>query len=130
MKNSTCLLLLLGLFQCCTSSTPNAQATLDGRTFKIESFTGGKSEGMENMIFRDGKVENDVCTQWGFGDAPYTYDLQSRVFKYTLTSASEGRMDWEGTLSANVVSGKMVWVKAGQNDIHYTFKGAEEPGGK
>lgn len=130
MRNSIWLLFLFGLFQFCTSSTPNMQATLDGRTFKIESFTGGKSEGMENMIFKAGKVENDVCTQWGFSDAPYTYDPKSGVFKYTLTSASEGRMDWEGTVSANAVSGKMVWVKAGQNDIHYTFQGAEEPGGK
>ncbi len=77
------------------------------------------------MIFKAGKVENDVCTQWGFGSAPYTYDAQSGNFKYSLTSEAEGRMDWEGKWSANAVSGKMVWVKAGQNDIHYTFQGPE-----
>lgn len=126
MKNSTLLLLLFGLVHSCTSPSPKGQTTLDGRTFKIESFTGGKSEGTEMMMFKDGKVENDVCTQWGFGSAAYVFDAQSGTFKYTLTSEKEGRMDWEGKLSANTVSGKMVWVKAGQNDIHYTFQGEEE----
>jgi len=124
MKKAAFLFLLLGCV-CCTSATQSNPATLDGRTFKIESFTGGKSEGTEMMMFKEGKVENDVCTQWGFGSASYTYDAQSGAFQYTLTSEKEGRMDWEGKLAANAVSGKMVWVKAGQNDIHYTFQGEE-----
>ena len=120
MKNVLFLALLTWLW-CCSSPTQNS---LDGRSFKIESFTGGKSDGVEMMIFKAGKVENDVCTQWGFGAAPYTY-LPNGQFKYTLTSEAEGRMDWEGQVTGNMVSGKMVWVKTGQDDIHYTFKGEE-----
>ena len=115
----------LSAFTCCTPPASKAPVSLDGRTFKIESFTGGKSEGTERMIFKDGKVENDVCTQWGFGNAPYTCDADGN-FNYTLSSAAEGRMDWEGRVSGKSVEGKMAWVKAGQADIHYTFKGAEE----
>ncbi|MDX2134252.1 MAG: hypothetical protein SFV52_05685 [Saprospiraceae bacterium] len=120
MRNLLISALLLGLWNC---SSP-AQNKLDGRAFKIENFTGGKSEGVETMTFKAGKVENDVCTQWGFGSSDYSCDADGK-FRYTLTSEKEGRMDWEGQVTGNTVSGKMVWVKAGQDDIHYTFKGEE-----
>jgi len=123
MKKAMLFALLLAVIAC-TSQNPKAKVSLDGRTFKIESYTAGKLEGTEMMMFKDGKVENDVCTQWGFGSGAYTLDDNGN-FKYTLTSEKEGKMDWEGQVAGISVSGKMVWVKAGQGDIHYTFKGEE-----
>lgn len=125
MKNAIPLaLLLLAAIFACTSQNPNTKSVLDGRSFKIENYTGGRMEGTEMMTFGNGRAENDECTKWGFGDAAYTLDDKGN-FKYTLTSATEGRMDWEGQVSGSSISGKMVWVKSGQDDIHYTFKGEE-----
>lgn len=124
MKNSICLpALLLGILAC-TAQNPKAGVSLDGRTFRIENYTGGKPEGIEMMMFKNGMVENDECTKWGFGSGAYTTDDKGN-FKYTLTSEKEGKMDWEGQVTGSTVSGKMIWIKAGQADIHYTFSGEE-----
>ena len=69
-------------------------------------------------------VENDECTKWGFGSGAYTHDEKGK-FKYTLVSEKEGKMNWEGQVEGSSIAGKMVWVKAGQEDIQYTFKGEE-----
>jgi hypothetical protein len=124
MKNVILFIALLLGTIACTSQNPKAKAALDGRTFKIENYTGGEMEGTEMMTFKNGTVENDECTKWGFGNASYTLD-EGGNFKYTLNSDAEGKMDWEGQVSGTSISGKMVWVKAGQEDIHYTFKGDE-----
>ncbi|MFN8278695.1 MAG: hypothetical protein U0V49_00275 [Saprospiraceae bacterium] len=108
----------------CTSPSPKAKKTLDGHQFLIESTTGGKSEGSENMMFNAGQVENDVCKQWGFGKAAYTIDDNGH-FKFSLTSEKEGRMDWEGNVHGSFINGQYVWIKSGQDDIHYTFEGKE-----
>ncbi len=123
MKNLMLLLVLLLTFSC-TSQNSKAKMTLDGRKFKIETYTGGKLEGSENMMFKNGQVENDVCMQWGFGTAAYTFD-EAGNFKFSLSSEKEGKMDWEGQVSGTSISGKYVWIKAGQDDIQYTFKGEE-----
>jgi hypothetical protein len=123
MKKAFVFALLLAALAC-TSQTPQNKASLDGRTFKIENYTNGQLEGTEMMMFENGRVTNDECVKWGFGDAAYTLDDKGN-FKFTLTSEKEGKMDWEGSVIETVVSGKMVWIKAGQDDIHYTFKGEE-----
>lgn len=123
MKKAFVFALLLAALAC-TSQTPQNKASLDGRTFKIENYTGGQLEGTEMMMFENGRVTNDECVKWGFGDAAYTLDDKGN-FKFTLTSEKEGKMDWEGSVVGTAVSGKMVWIKAGQDDVHYTFKGEE-----
>ena len=123
MKNLLIVLVLL-LSYSCTSQNAKAKINLDGRTFKIETSTGGKVEGKENMMFLDGQVENDVCLQYGFGKAAYSLNDQG-TFKFTLTSEKEGKMDWEGQVDGSKISGSYVWFKAGQDDIHYTFQGEE-----
>ena len=123
MKTAFYLALLFGALACTSQATQN-KCTLDGRTFKIETFVGDKMDGTENLAFTNGKATNDVCTQYGFGDGAYTTDDQCK-FRYTLTSPQEGRMDWEGQTTGASIQGKMVWIKAGQDDIHYTFKGEE-----
>ncbi len=122
MKTVLCLALVFGALAC-SSQAQQSKCTLDGKTFKIETFVNGKSDGRENLSFANGKASNDQCTQYGFGDGAYTADEECH-FKYTLTSPNEGRMDWEGQVKGNAIEGKMVWVKAGQADIHYTFSGS------
>lgn len=123
MKFSIFFLVVLAGFSC-TSQSPKAKMTLDGRQFLIESTTGGKSEGNENMMFNAGQVENDVCKKWGFGKAAYIVDDKGH-FKFSLTSEKEGKMDWEGQVHGSYINGQYVWIKSGQDDIHYTFEGKE-----
>lgn len=115
---------LFTLLCAAAACTSKPKTNLDGRTFKIENYTGGNMEGTEMMTFKNGRVSNDECTKWGFGDAAYTLD-DTGNFKYTLASDTEGKMNWEGQVAGASISGKMVWIKAGQDDIHYTFKGEE-----
>ncbi len=124
MKNSSLLLPILFVLCACNMQSQKKECPLDGRTFKIENFVYGKSEGTELLTFKNGRAENDVCKQWGFTDATYTVAANC-TFKYTLTSDKEGKMDWEGHVLGDKIEGKMVWVKAGQNDIPYTFVGQE-----
>jgi hypothetical protein len=125
MRNTLFFIMLLCTFVfACTSQNHGTQCNLDGRAFKIENYTNGKLEGTEILVFKNGKAENDSCKQWGFGDGTYTCDADYR-FKYTLTSEKEGRMDWQGQVTGSTVTGSMVWIKSGQNDIAYTFKGEE-----
>lgn len=124
MKNLLLLSLLSLALACGNSQSPKAGCNLDGRKFKIENYVGDKLDGTEMISFLGGKATNDQCIQYGFGDGAYTCDPDYR-FAYTLTSDKEGRMDWKGQVKGNAISGEMVWVKAGQDNIHYTFKGEE-----
>lgn len=123
MKTALFLVLIFGAIAC--SSRPGQdKCNLDGRSFKIETFVNGKSDGVENLVFANGKASNDQCTRYGFGEGAYTC-APDYHFAYTLTSPQEGRMDWEGKVAGDKIEGKMVWIKAGQDDIHYTFSGTE-----
>ena len=126
MNHEKCLLYhLLGKLLCLLISTQKNKITVDGKAFKIETFVDGKTDGIEIMSFKNGQVENNECKKWGFMGAPYSFDDKTASFKYTLTSASEGKMLWEGKVNGNKINGQYVWMKAGQKDIHYTFKGEE-----
>lgn len=123
MKQVFFLALLMTALNC-TSQNPKNKVTLEGRVFKIENYTGGKLDGIETMTFKNGMVENDECVKWGFAPNAYTSD-ENCNFKFTLVSDQEGKMEWAGQASGTSVNGTMVWTKAGQDDIHYTFKGEE-----
>ncbi len=124
MKNVLFITFLTGLFACSSPAQKN-KIQIDGKAFKIETFVDGKADGTEIMSFKNGQVENNECIKWGFTAAPYTFDEKNATFKYSLTSPTEGKLMWEGTVSGNQISGQYVWVKSGQKDIHYTFKGNE-----
>lgn len=124
MKN-VFLITFLVSFYACSSPAQKNKITVDGRAFKIETVVDGKTDGIEIMSFKNGQVENNECKKWGFMGAPYSFDDKNASFKYTLTSSSEGKMLWEGKINGNQINGQYVWMKAGQKDIHYTFKGEE-----
>ena len=124
MKNVFLITFLASLYACSSPAQKN-KITVDGTAFKIETFVDGKTDGTEIMSFKNGQVENNECKKWGFMGAPYSFDDKTASFKYTLTSPSEGKMLWEGKVNGNQINGQYVWMKAGQKDIHYTFKGTE-----
>ena len=44
-------------------------------------------------------------------------------FEATATSPKEGTLKWKGTVKGNLLDATADWIKKGQADVHYTFKG-------
>lgn len=136
------LFLLAIFFACNTESSPSAQqqnaakpaartsamtcAQLDGKQYTITLSTGGKVEGTEVLSFKNKAVESSECLKYGFAASPFTCTVAadgSLTFETVMTSEKEGRMDWKGVANEAQVRGSILWVKAGQADIAYTFEG-------
>ena len=99
---------------------------LDGKQFNITLSTGGKVEGSEVLTFKNKAVESSECLKYGFAASPYTCAAAKDgplAFASVMTSEKEGRMDWKGTATESQIRGTILWVKAGQADIAYTFEG-------
>ncbi|MDO8366705.1 MAG: hypothetical protein Q7T20_07915 [Saprospiraceae bacterium] len=99
---------------------------LDGRQYTITLTTGGKSEGSEILSFKNKTVESSECLQYGFAASTYTCNAAldgSLAIESVMTSEKEGRMDWKISATASQVRGTVLWAKAGQSDIAYTFEG-------
>ncbi len=99
---------------------------LEGKQYNITLTTGGKVEGSEILSFKNKTVESSECLQYGFAASPYTCAEAldgSMVIETVMTSEKEGRMDWKISATSTQVRGTILWVKAGQADIAYTFEG-------
>lgn len=100
---------------------------LDGKQYTITLSAGGKSEKPEILSFKNKTVESSECLQYGFAAVPYTCNEAlngSLLIETVMTSSKEGRMDWKITATDTQVKGTVLWAKAGQADIAYTFEGA------
>ncbi|MFN0173876.1 MAG: hypothetical protein ACKVU0_04435 [Saprospiraceae bacterium] len=130
---------LLAILLACNAQTPapaEQQKTpnpaimtceqLDGKQYNITLTAGGKTEGSEILSFKNKTVESSECLQYGFAAVPFTCAPAadgSLTIETVMTSEKEGRMDWKCTATENQVRGTILWVKAGQADIAYTFEG-------
>lgn len=100
---------------------------LEGKEYNIAVSTGGKVDGTEILSFKNKAVESSECVKYGFTATPFICTAAadgSLAFEMVMTSEKEGRMDWKGTATQSQVGGTILWVKAGQADIAYTFEGA------
>lgn len=109
------------------SQNKNGKISIGDRQFVITTMEKGKTEtGVpEQLVFTDSTFDNLQCHQYGFKKSKYTAvkDGNNYNFETTMESETEGKMIWKGTVSGDVVTGEMIWRKAGQNDIQYEFKG-------
>ncbi len=99
---------------------------LEGKQYTITLTAGGKAENPEILSFKTGMVESSECLKYGFAAASFTCagaSDGSLTFETTMTSATEGVMKWKGTLTGSLAKGTVLWTKAGQADIYYTFEG-------
>lgn len=99
---------------------------LDGATFVGTMTEKGKTKAdQDQLVFKDGKFRSTACDAYGFTETPYTAavsDVNTR-FEAVATSPKEGTMKWKGTVKGDMIEGTAEWVKKGQADTHYTFKG-------
>ncbi|GEM_PF-2198334 len=100
---------------------------LDGKQYTITLTAGGKAEPSEILSFKNKMVESSECLQYGFAASTYTCTAApdgSLAIETVMASEKEGRMDWKFSANENQLRGTILWVKAGQADIAYTFEGA------
>jgi hypothetical protein len=106
------------------ASTP----TLDGRTFLIESFNpDGSKSGEEYIYFKSGTIEGSECNKYGYDKPAYTCEKsgENMAFKATMSSAKEGTLAWNGSITGSNMTGTSLWAKEGQNAMTITYKGKE-----
>ena len=105
-----------------------ADDSLDGKSFQINITEYGKGGQPTDdvLIFKDGTFFSTDCEQYDFGTAPYESRAKgdTRVFKSTLTSKTEGKSEWEGKVKGDSITGTFIWSKAGQDPIIYTYAGS------
>ncbi|MFN0213215.1 MAG: hypothetical protein ACKVT2_03090 [Saprospiraceae bacterium] len=100
---------------------------LEGKQYNITLTAGGKAEAPEILSFHNKTVESSACLQYGFAASAYTCAVGldgSLAIETVMTSEKEGRMDWKFSATTTQVRGTVLWAKAGQADIAYTFEGS------
>ncbi len=91
----------------------SAGGVLDGKTFVIQEGEKGKeAKGEDTLVFQDGKFRSVGCEKYGFGDAPYTTNVQGDTITFVADTTSEkkGKMHWEGTVQGDRIEVTYVWV--------------------
>jgi hypothetical protein len=110
----------------CAAAWGADKMPLDGATFVGTMTEKGKTKAdQDQLVFKDGKFRSTACDAYGFTETPYTAavsDVDTR-FEAVAASPKEGTMTWKGTVKGNTIEGTADWVKKGQADMHYTFKG-------
>lgn len=100
---------------------------IGNKQFVVTTMEAGKPETgvMEQVVFNDSMFDNLQCHEWGFTAGKYTAtrDGENYNFEATMESPNEGSMMWKGMVMGDMVHGEMIWKKAGQADLHYTFEG-------
>jgi hypothetical protein len=111
----------------CAGLAHAGDKSLDGKTFVGTITEKGKAKAEnDTFVFKDGKFRATGCDTYGFADAAYTSKAADggTLFEVETVSPKEGKMKWKGVARGDVVEGGVVWTKAGQKDIEYTFKGS------
>jgi hypothetical protein len=95
-----------------------APGSLDGQQFKAGIVRKGADESKKQplgdiLIFRKGKFSSAVCKRYNFTDAPYWVRVEGEKthFLAELTSPTDGKMVWKGTIHKGKLQGTMRWTK-------------------
>ncbi len=129
-----CMLFAAVLFAFWSASIPAAgqSGPLDGKMFVGEfGKKWEKAEGKDEIIFQDGKFHSAACDRYGFGDGAYTMILGEGMnsFVAETASAKEGKIQWRGRISGDIIEVNYTWYKApkwyrfSKAPIEYWFKG-------
>ena len=93
------------------------------------SAPGNAKEFNDTIIFKGGMFRSTECEKKGFKPVQYDENV-TRMGPATFTaepeSPKEGKAKWTGTVTANMITGEMVWTKKDGTEMHYTFKGERQ----
>jgi hypothetical protein len=90
---------------------------------------GNDKEFNDTLIFKGGMFRSTECEKKGFKPVQYdenTTRMGPATFTAEPASAKEGKAKWTGTVTANMITGDMVWTKKDGTEVHYTFKGERQ----
>ncbi len=131
-KSGSALLILFLLpslflpFYSCSQAT-HENVIIGEKQFVITTMEKNKPEtaAVEQVTFKDSIFDNLQCHQYGFTSTTYTTKKSGESFSFEaeMPSTSEGSMTWTGMVNGDNIEGTMVWKKAGQPDLQYTFNG-------
>lgn len=98
---------------------------LDGMTFVgVTREASREGDQKEELVFRDGKLHSVACDPYGFGPGAYTAESKAGAisFRATTESEKEGKIEWQGVVTEDHLSGSFTWTKKGQASIEYWVK--------
>ena len=130
-KLAACVSLLLIAF---SLGTAHLADPFEGTKWNVvvtpdPSAPGSEKEFKDVLIFKGGMFRATECEKHGFKPVQYdenTTRMGPATFTAEPTSAKEGKAKWTGTVTANMMTGDMVWTKKDGTEIHYTFKGERQ----
>ena len=93
--------------------------TLDGHQYKAGIVRATSAEEGEKkplgdlLMFSGGKFSSAVCKRYNFAEAPYWIRIEGDQvhFLAELTSPTDGKMVWKGTIQGDTLEGTMRWTK-------------------
>jgi len=96
-----------------TVGTPSAPMMLDGRTFRVEAFEGGKKVFDDQLVFRNGTFISEGCKKFGFKQSPYYVRQEGDRIQFLAETVSptHGTMMWKGTVTNDRLDGGFRWKK-------------------
>lgn len=105
--------------------TASAGEALDGKSFMVKVTPSDKSQQpmTDELVFKDGMFMSTDCEQYGFEPAAYESRTKGKavLFKSTLMSEEEGKVEWEGAVQGDKIRGTFIWTKEGQDPAIYTY---------
>ncbi len=101
-----------------TNPVTTPAQSLDGLQFSAgiirssEADSGNAPLG-DTLVFKDGEFSSAICERYNFSSAPYwiRQDSEQIHFLAELSSPTDGKMVWQGTVRDGKLEGTMRWTR-------------------
>ena len=104
------------------------EISLDGKVYVTNTMETGKPETAydEDWTFEGGTLRSPSCEPFGFSKSSYkAWEQDGKItMECNFQSAENGHMDFTATIVDEKLNGKVVWIKAGQDNINYDVTGS------
>ncbi len=102
-----------------TATAPSATraTTLDGKRFEGVVLEPGKTSGdADTLVFSNGRFSSSACTQYGYGDGPYTVTVADGVISFSAQTESPkyGKLEWNGVVRGRKLDGTLTMFSDGR----------------
>jgi hypothetical protein len=105
---------------------------LDGLKFQGKTGEQGKGDHhLDTITFENGEFRSLDCEEWGFGPAPYQFEIvgDSLTFSAVLPSPDRGTLEWRGRIDGEQAEAEFRWQHKrwyGDIDRRYWFRGTRD----